>query len=169
MSISADLPDPDRVPDGVAATRDIAALLAWIEHAQDRSFAWRFGRDCVSFALGAVQAQTGVDLLADIPLWSTRAEALKVARSLGGLTAAIDARMERVPAAMARRGDVAALPDKAFGVRLMLVEGATLVAPSDHGLDRTLRSAMAWAWDAVSAHRVAVGQAPGPKAGGTRR
>lgn len=142
--------------DHPAHVRDITALLAWIEEAQSRGFAWRRGHDCVSFALGAVEAQTGVDLLADIPLWSTRSEALKVARGLGGLTAAIDARMERVPAAMARRGDVAALPDKAFGVRLMLVEGATLVAPTDHGLDRTLRSTMAWAWDAASAHRVAL-------------
>lgn len=175
--ISADPP----AADGVVVTRDVAELMAWLEQAHQRRFAWRRGHDCVSFALGAVKAQTGVDLLADIARWSSRAEALKVARSLGGLTAALDARMERVPAAMARRGDVASLPeefgpDKAFGVRLAVVEGATLAGPATRQggtLERLPRSAMAWAWDAGTAHRVAADEAgqpkAGPKAGGSRQ
>lgn len=146
MSISADT---------APLARDVAALLAWIEAAAQRRFAWRRGRDCVSFALGAVEAQTGVALLADIALWSTRREAVAVARALGGLEAAIDARMERTPAALARRGDVAALGDAVFGVRLMVVEGQTLIGPGARGLERLGRSAMEFAWDAASAHRVA--------------
>ena len=101
--------------------RDQAALIAWIEAAQHRGFAWRRGRDCVSFALGGVEAQTGVDVLAGIALWSTLREARVVAAKDGGLAAQIDARMDRVPPALAQRGDVAGLPDKRFGVRLMLV------------------------------------------------
>lgn len=131
--------------------RDIAALLAWIEAAQRRRFAWRRGRDCVSFALGGVLAQTGVDLLAGIRPWSTLREARAVAASAGGLEAKLDAHLDRVPPAQAQRGDVAGLPDRRFGVRLMLVEGRTLVAPGKHGLVRLDRAAMTIAWDAASA------------------
>lgn len=138
------------------AVRDIQAMLAFIEARRDWSHDWVRGRDCVSFALRGVDAQTGVDLLADIPVWSNRKEALAVARSLGGLRSALDARMDRVAPALALRGDVAALPDGDFGVRLMLVEGATLVGPGEHGLDRLPRSAMVRAWSAVSARRVHV-------------
>lgn len=131
--------------------RDIAALFAWFEEAQRRGFAWRRGRDCVSFALGAVQAQTGIDLLDGIALWSTRHEALEVARALGGLEAALDTRMDRIPPALAARGDVAGLPDRMFGVRLMVVEGVTLVGPGSNGLERLERKAMTVAWSATSA------------------
>lgn len=136
--------------------RDLAALFAFIESRQSHSFAWLRGADCVSFALAGVEAQTGVDLLADIPRWRTRKEALAVTRSVGGLRAALDARMDRVEPAFAQRGDVAGLPDKAFGVRLMLVEGQNLVGPGGDRLHRLDRSAMAIAWSAPSARRVAL-------------
>ncbi|MEO0872087.1 MAG: hypothetical protein AAFY19_09045, partial [Pseudomonadota bacterium] len=72
-----------------------------------------------------------------------------VARSLGGLRAVMNARLNRISPAMAQRGDIAGLPDAAFGVRLMVVEGATLVGPSKTGLKRLPRSAMRAAWSAV--------------------
>ena len=142
--------------DGPAAAqfvggRNIPALIAWIEAAQARGFAWRRGRDCVSFALGGVEAQTGVDLLADIDLWRTLREARVVAAKDGGLAAQLDARLDRVPPALAQRGDVAGLPDARFGVRLMLVEGRTLVGPGKHGLERLDRGAMVIGWNAFSA------------------
>lgn len=140
---------------GDLLARDIQALLALIEARARWSHAWVRGRCCVSFALRGVDAQTGVDLLADIPVWSNRAEALSVARKLGGLRNALDARMNRVSPALAQRGDVAALPDRAFGVRLMIVEGPLLVGPGIDGLERIERSAMVVAWDALSARRVA--------------
>ncbi len=136
--------------------RDIEALLAYLEKRMRRRFAWRRGSDCVSFALRGVQAQTGVDLLADIAGWRSRKQALAVAGALGGLEAALDERMDRVPPALAQRGDVAGLPDELFGVRLMLVEGARLVGPGERGLERLDRSTMMIAWSAATARRVAV-------------
>lgn len=131
--------------------RDIAALIAWIEAAQHRRFAWRRGRDCVSFAIGGVEAQTGVDLLADVARWRTLRDAHAIAAGLGGLAGILDRRMARVPPARAQRGDVAGLPDERFGVRLMIVEGRTLVGPGPRGLVRFDRLAMTMAWDAGSA------------------
>lgn len=133
--------------------RDIASMLALIEARREWGHAWVRGRDCVSFALRCVDAQTGVDLLADIAPWSSRSEALTVARNLGGLRSALDRRMDRVAPALAMRGDVAALPDRAFGVRLMVVEGATLVGPGERGQERLPRNEMRLAWSAATARR----------------
>ena len=133
-------------------------MVTWIERRGARRFSWR-GGDCVSFALGGVKAQTGVDLLADIPRWRSQRQAARVVDTVGGLAEALDLRMDRVPTALAKRGDVAGIPDATFGVRLMLVEGRTLVGPGDSGLVRLDRSAMTIAWDAASARRVAVSPA----------
>lgn len=127
--------------------RDITALIALIETRANRPFDWRGARDCVSFIVAGAEAQTGVDLLAGIPRWKSRREALAVAEQLGGLEAALDARLPRVPPALAQRGDIAGLiEDSAFGIRLMLVEGDTLVGPGTRGLERLPRAAMVLAW-----------------------
>lgn len=128
--------------------RDFEALIELMQARQARGFRWRFPRDCVSFVAACVKAQTGRDLLAGVPRWRTRAEALAVADAQGGLIAAIDARLRRVEPAMARRGDIAGLPDPLFGVRLMIVEGDTLVGPGQRGLERLPRSEMVMAWSA---------------------
>lgn len=130
--------------------RDIEALLAFIEQRQHIPHDWSNEQDCVSFARGAVAAQTGIDHLAGVAPWTNIREARKVIQSLGGLEAAVDARLNRVAPAFARRGDIAAVPDEHFGIRLMIIEGATLVAPGDGGLVRLPRSAMTIAWDAAS-------------------
>lgn len=129
-------------------TRDFTAFVETIEQARRRAFAWRRGRECVGFAGACIAAQTGRDPLAGVPHWRTRAEALAVAEAEGGLIAAIDARLDRVPPAMAGRGDIAGLPDPLFGVRLMVVEGDTLVGPGRRGLERLPRAAMTMAWSA---------------------
>lgn len=131
-------------------SRDTAALIACIEARQARGFRWRRGRDCVSFAAACIEAQTGVDPLDGIPRWRTKAEALKAARLRGGLTKAMNKRLPRIAPAMAQRGDIAGLPDRLFGVRLMVVEGATLVGPGTTGLERLPRSEMVYAWSAVT-------------------
>ncbi len=131
--------------------RDIEALLAWMERRRRRKFRWRRGSDCLSYAMGAVKAQTGVDLLADVPSWGSLREARALAAAEGGIAAALDARMERIAPAMAQRGDVAGLPDARFGVRLMVVEGRTLVGPGEHGERRLDRAGMTMAWRASSA------------------
>lgn len=129
--------------------RDIPALLAFLEEHQDTRHRWDAPFDCVTFALAAVWAQTGVDHLADIQDWSSRASALRVARGLGGLRKAMNDRFNQVAPALALRGDIAGLPDKAFGVSVAIVEGHTLVAPGDAGLVRLPRSRMTIAWSAT--------------------
>lgn len=128
-------------------SRDYPALFALLERRRARRFSWR-SQDCVRFAAAAVKAQTGRDPLAGLPRWRTRREALAAAEAEGGLEAAVDARLKRIPPALAQRGDIAGVPDPLFGVRLMVIEGATLVGPGGHGLERQPRSAMVMAWSA---------------------
>ncbi|MEM6907361.1 MAG: hypothetical protein AAF494_01675 [Pseudomonadota bacterium] len=129
--------------------RDIPALLEYIASRRDEPHNWQRPNDCVSFSLLCVKAQTGRDLLADIPVWSSRKEALTIARDLGGLAKAYDREFTRIPVAMAQRGDIAGLPDKAFGVRFMIVEGKTLVGPGTDRQERLPRSAMVRSWSAL--------------------
>jgi hypothetical protein len=127
-------------------SRDIPALIACIEARSRRGFRWRRGRDCVSFAGACIEAQTGADLLADLPRWRTGREARAIAKAQGGLEVAVDNRLRRIAPALAQRGDIAGLPDRLLGVRLMVVEGETLVGPGARGLERLPRSAMTQAW-----------------------
>ncbi|MEL6485653.1 MAG: hypothetical protein AAFQ13_00720 [Pseudomonadota bacterium] len=129
--------------------RDYLALVYEIELRSKLGHRWETGRCCVSFSLACVFAQTGIDYLADLPRWSNRAEALEVARSLGGLRTALNARFDRTTPALAQRGDIAGLPDADFGVRLMVVEGETLVGPALYGNERLDRGAMRIAWRAA--------------------
>lgn len=131
-------------------SRNIAALIATIEARAGRPFGWRNGRDCVSFAAQCVAAQTGEDILADIPRWHTRRAALATAKAQGGLEAALDAKLPRIAPVFAQRGDIAGLRDDLFGIRLMVVEGETLVGPGTTGLERLPRSMMVLAWSAVT-------------------
>lgn len=136
-------------------TRDLPALFAFLEERLCVPFAWQRGYDCTSFALGAVAVQTGVDILADYPHWTSRRSAMATIPPFG-LARAIDCHMDRTNPANAMRGDVAALYDDVFGVRLMVVEGRTLVGPGTSGLERLAREEMLFAWDATTARRVAV-------------
>ena len=121
-----------------------------IEQQSAKSFSWRGGRDCVSFAARAVKAQSGVDILGSLK-WNNRREAQAIIDAEGGLALAVDRRLERVPEALASRGDIAAVADAEMGIRLMVVEGRTLVGPGARGLARLPRSSMIIAWDAMSA------------------
>ena len=127
-------------------SRDHLALVALIEARSAQAFRWRRGRECVGFAGACIMAQTGVDPLADLPHWDTRREAVTVARAAGGLKRAVDARLDPIAPALALRGDIAGLPDRLLGVRLMVIEGETLVAPGLRGLERLPRDAMTLAW-----------------------
>lgn len=126
--------------------RDYTAMIALIEARAARVFRWRRGRECVGFSGACIEAQTGYDPLAGLPHWRNRQEALSVAEAEGGLVAAIDARLPRIAPALAKRGDIAGLPDDLFGVRLMVIEGETLVGPGMRGLERLPRTAMTMAW-----------------------
>lgn len=133
-----------------APVRDIAALIALLDRRVNKPFAWRRGRDCAWFAAAAIKAQTGVNVLGDRD-WSSKRGARAVIAAEGGFEAAMDRRLARIPPALAQRGDIAGVADPLFGIRLMVVEGATLVGPGVRGLERQPRSMMIMAWDSLSA------------------
>lgn len=126
--------------------RDLEALLAYLEARAAMPFAWGpRANDCVSFAAGAVFVQTGRVLL-PCRQWTTPIGAARVLREFGGLENAINNRLARIPPAQAMRGDVAAVHDELFGIRLMIVEGGTLAGPGARGIKRVPRAAMTAAW-----------------------
>jgi hypothetical protein len=133
-------------------TRDIPALLAFIESRTATPFAWgRRANDCVSFAACAVKAQTGHHRLdqGGRLRWSTPSGAARIARRYGGVVNMIDARFRRIAPAAAMRGDIAGVADPLFGVALMIVEGDMLAGPGPNGVRRLPRAAMVAAWSAV--------------------
>lgn len=136
-----------------SSERDINALIALIEARSAKPFDWRGRRDCVAFAAMAVAAQSGVDVLGDLK-WRTRREGRALLEAEGGLLAAVDKRLARVPVAMAMRGDIGAVaagPRDVSSIRLVVIEGAMVVSPGTSGLQRQPRADLLWAWDAMSA------------------
>lgn len=126
--------------------RDHAALVAFLIDRMRAPLAWgRQANDCVSFAAGAALAQTGRDFLEDAPTWSTELGARKVLARLGGLEAAVDARLRSIAPAKAQRGDIA-LVEQASGPGLMVVEGDSLIGPGAAGAVRRPRADMLRAW-----------------------
>jgi hypothetical protein len=124
--------------------RDHLALLRFLEERSAMPFEW--GRnDCVSFAARAVRVQTGRRLLGRLR-WRSLTGARRNIERLGGLETAIDERLERIAPAEAMRGDIAGVPNDVFGIRLMIVEGASLAGPGTRGVRRLPRSAMVAAW-----------------------
>jgi hypothetical protein len=133
--------------------RDISALIAFIDSRQSVAHAWgRDENDCVSFVLGAVEAQLGVRIAADIH-WTSRPSARRIIARFGTLEGAFDAHFERIAPAFARRGDIAGVADDEFGIHPMIVEGDLLVGPGDRGNRRMKRSAMVVAWSIEKARQ----------------
>lgn len=134
---------------GKEGTRDVAALVAFIESRQQVPHAiGRQANDCVAFALDAAKAQTGKARAASLK-WATRAEGLRIIARFGSLEAAFDHYFERVPPAHAHRGDIAGVADDALGIHPMIVEGDLLVGPGGKGNRRLKRAAMIMAWSAT--------------------
>lgn len=130
-------------------TRDVTALVAFIDGRHATPHAWgRRHNDCAGYALDAVHAQTGHARATRLH-WNNRAQALRVIARFGSLEAAFDHYFQRIPPALAQRGDIAGVPDATFGIHPMIVEGATLVGPGDDGNRRVKRAAMICAWSAV--------------------
>lgn len=137
--------------------RDIPALIAFIDGRQSVPHAiGRTANDCVAFAFGAVEAQTGVRPAAKVA-WSSPAGARRALARFESLEAGLDAFFDRVPVAQAKRGDIAGVPDPELGIHPMIVEGATLVGPGELGNRRLKRSAMTIAWSSVTARRSSKG------------
>src|SRR3546814_16243610 len=68
---------------------DIGALMLLSEDRAALSFGWRGKRDCAGFAAAAIEAQTGVEVLAGLS-WSKRGGALAVLDAGGGMDTAMD-------------------------------------------------------------------------------
>lgn len=129
--------------------RDYDALIGFLAERRTMPFTWgRKNNDCVSFATGAVRAQTGRNVLAGGPDWTTMRGAIRVLKRLGGLAEAVTANLREIPPAHAHRGDIAGVadPDMPGGIRLMLVEGEHLIGPGLAGTERQRRSMMVRAW-----------------------
>jgi hypothetical protein len=141
--------------------RNNRALIAFLDARVRMPHAWGSdANDCIAFAAGAVLAQTGRDPIEGLS-WSTKAGALRLLKSLGGMEAALDGRFERVPVALAKRGDIAGVPattmigldddERALiAIHPMIVEGATLASPGERGLLRAPRWRGIVAWDIAS-------------------
>lgn len=131
--------------------RDHAALARYLAARQALPFAWgREANDCVSFALGAVEAQTGRRLRSRLPNWSTQTGARRVLARRGGLEAAVSSVLEAIPPAFAARGDIALVRHPQTGAEaLFVVEGDTLVGPDASGARRLKRTHMIRAWRAA--------------------
>lgn len=127
--------------------RDHNALVVYLAERAHRPHEWgRKANDCTGFAAGAVKAQTGKDPTTGLK-WKSQATALSLLNKLGGVEAVLDERFERVPLALAQRGDIAVFPDPDFGSHPAIVEGRTLCTPGERGLKRAPRSAATTAWD----------------------
>ena len=97
-----------------------------------------------------MKAQTGIDVRGPLR-WKSKREALQIILTQGGLEAIFDARFDRVPAALAQRGDIGAVVDAALGIKLLVIEGSTLVGPGETGLHRVSRRELLIAWSAPTA------------------
>lgn len=126
--------------------RNVEALIAFIASREAVPFSWA-DNHCVGFAAAAVRAQTGRDPMRGIRITTERGAAQSLSRR-GGMAAAVSSRLRPIAPAMAMRGDIAGVADARFGLRLMVVEGDTLVAPGPRGNRRAPRSAMVRAWAA---------------------
>jgi hypothetical protein len=129
--------------------RNVQALIAFIDSRQNTPYAWgRDKNDCISFALGAVEAQTGIKVAPSLK-WAGPKAAASIIKKFGSLEAALDAHFKRIPPAVAKMGDIAGVPDEAFGIHPMIVEGILLVCPGDKGNKRCQRRYMTCAWSAT--------------------
>lgn len=132
--------------------RDIDGMIAFVEGRMRTPFAWgRSQNDCISYGVGWVKAQTGVDLLEGSGLrWGSALGAARVLKRLGGLEAAVDARLPRVATSMAARGDLGLIPSEGpaaiAGFTLVGIEGETVIGPGLLGAERRLRRELVIAW-----------------------
>lgn len=126
-------------------SRDIEALIAFIDSRQNTPHEWGSDKnDCVSFCLGAIEAQTG-ELLTKRK-WKSHATGIRTLHRMGGMQAAWDKYLTRIPPSLAKRGDVAGIPDPDLGISPAIVEGETLVAPGPKGNRRLKRRLATVAW-----------------------
>ncbi|BBC72926.1 conserved hypothetical protein [Altererythrobacter sp. B11] len=113
-------------------------LAAYLEPLRLQAFEW--GRhDCCTFAAGAVEAMTGIDPMPEFRgHYRTALGSVRALRRYGAgtLVATLDAKFERVGAALAHRGDIVMLHNVALDRReglLGICLGASAVAVGVEG------------------------------------
>lgn len=139
--------------------RDHDALVRYLAARVSRPFDWGRnsrgpaaadeGNSCVHYAAGAVLAQTGRNIMAEIPAWSSERGARRVIRRLGGLEAGVARVLREIPPALAQRGDIAGVVGDSGELFLMVVEGDALSGPGASGARRLRRARMIKAWSAT--------------------
>lgn len=124
-------------------------MASFIASRSEMAFAWG-ANDCCSFAADLGRAMGCDDLIQGMRGYrSPKGALLKLRRhDYDGLAALCDARLgERIPLAMAGRGDIALTPrDDEFGGALVVVTGQGLVGPGEHRMERYPLSAASIAW-----------------------
>lgn len=118
-------------------------LNACIEAWQGRAFAWG-AADCCTWAAAAVEAQTGIDLMAEFRgAYKSKTGAARALRDIGAgtLVETMDAKLERIPPAWAKRGDVVMIDGN-----LGICNGRDALMIGDDGLERLPMGAATAAW-----------------------
>lgn len=122
-------------------------LAEYMHQHRASAFAWG-SHDCVTFAAGAALAITGETVLKK--KWPDAAGAARMLRKVGGLPAAVDTVLVRLPSvAKAWRGDVVLVPDPTPNSArqwLGVVDAGQWFAPGPAGLVRGPLSVASVAW-----------------------
>lgn len=129
----------------MACQRNVEKLLDFINSRQAVPYEWG-KNDCVTYVLGAVEAQTGKKVTK--LKWHDSKSALGVLKRYKTLEHAFDLHFKRIPPSMAKRGDIAGIADDVFGIHTGIVEGEKIVGPGDKGNKRFPRKVMICAWSA---------------------
>ena len=120
-------------------------LAAFNQARRRMPFAWG-SNDCVTLAADWIEEATGVDPIADIRGWSDALSAGRTIEALGGLEAAITARLgDGIAPAFAQRGDVVLL-DIAGRETVGVVYGTHAMGPGEEGAVMVPMSVALAAW-----------------------
>ena len=109
-------------------------LPEYIGSSLTKPFKWG-EHDCMHFAAGWAERETGREILAPFKPWENARQALRIIHQVGGLAAFFDAHYERINPNLARDGDLTVIRDSAA-----LFSGAQIVSVGETGLvfiDRT--------------------------------
>ncbi len=102
---------------------------------------FEFGKnDCGTFACGAVQAITGVDILKSLGPYTDEATEMAALKAL-----AVSLGVQSTPIKRAQRGDLVAFKSLE-GMTLLVVDGIYSLGPGEHGIRMVATSNCLEAW-----------------------
>ena len=98
--------------------------------------------DCGIFCAGAIEAMTGINVIADLQPYSSRRGAYKAIKAMCGSATvpgvakflAERSGAKEVPVLMAHRGDPVVIDDSSFGI--IALDGIAILTPSRDGIIR---------------------------------